>query len=179
MRAFKRSRGRYIATFEPPEVDLLADLLDQVRSLLADRRNAVPADPLAELTGMTTGSARPPEDAVLARLLPDFHHDDGELSAGMRMLREPGLVAQKDSAAVRMLDTLPRGGGTVHLDEEAAKCWLAAINDVRLALGVRLEIEEDTLDNEDLHADTPRAFGLRAYAWLSHVQESLVSAMLV
>lgn len=178
MRAFKRSLGRYTANFEPQEVDLLADLLDQVRSLLADRRAAAPTDPLAELTGITMGHASHPEDAVLSRLLPDFHHEDSELSAGLRILREPALLAQKDSAAVRMLDTLPRGGGTVYLDEESARCWSAAINDLRLALGVRLEIEEDTLDNEDLMADTPRAFGLRAYAWLSHVQESLVSAML-
>ena len=40
-------------------------------------------------------------------------------SAGLRVLHEPEVIAAKDAAAVRLLDTLPRGGGVVRLDEDS------------------------------------------------------------
>ena len=44
-----------------------------------------------------------------------------------------------------MLAALPdEAGGEVRLDAEAAEAWLRALNDARLAMGVRLEIKDDT-----------------------------------
>ena len=143
MRPFHRRFGRYVGWLEPAEASLIADLVDQVRQLLADRRTETPVDPLAETHRDDVGPSTPPADPAVARLLPDFHADDAELSAGLRVLHEPDLIAAKDAAAVVLLDSLPRGGGQVRLDEETAGCWIAALNDVRLALGVRLEITED------------------------------------
>ena len=115
----------------------------------------------------------------MARLLPDFHHDDPELSSGLRILTEPGLIAAKDAAAVALLDSLPRGGGTVRLDEETARSWALALNDLRLALGVRLEITQDDVEPAAAAADQEsQEYALYAtYRWLSMVQESLVTAM--
>jgi len=167
-------------TLEQPEVQLLADVVDQVRQLLASRRADTPQDPLAGLTGIPDGPSTAPEDPALARLLPDFSRDDTELSAGMRMLHEPDLIAAKDAAAVALLDSLPLGGGTLRLSPETAAQWLSALNDVRLALGVRLGIVEDEvapeLDRPELQGSGQMMFDV--YRWLSAVQDSLVTAML-
>ncbi|MEP6563386.1 MAG: DUF2017 family protein, partial [Nakamurella sp.] len=120
MRPFHRRFGTYTGWLEPAEATLIADLVDQIRELLADRRNETPVDPLAELTGMTLGPSTRPTDPAVARLLPDFHADDAELSAGLRVLHEPDLIAAKDAAAAALLDSLPRSGGQVRLDEDQA-----------------------------------------------------------
>jgi hypothetical protein len=65
------------------------------------------------------------------------------------------------------------------LDEETAGSWITALNDVRLALGVRLEITED--DAPPPGADDPEsaeAAMFATYRWLSAVQDSLVTALL-
>src|SRR6476661_11140528 len=179
MRPFHRRFGKYSASFEPAEASLIADLVDQVRQLLADRRAQAPVDPLAQLTGMTMGPDSKPADPAVARLLPDFHADDAELSAGLRVLHEPDLIAAKDAAAVALLDSLPRGGGQVRLDEEAASSWIAALNDVRLALGVRLEItDDDALPPGVDDPESAEAAMYATYRWLSAVQDSLVTALM-
>ena len=179
MRLFSRRFGRYTAVFEPAEATLLSDLVDQVRQMLAGRRAEVSADPLAHLTGMVVAPPSPPADPALARLLPDFHASDAEFAAAMRMLREPELIGMKDASAVKLLDSLPRGGGTVHLDAEAAQAWVATLNDVRLALGIRLEITDDDYEPPaDADPDGMQMAIYATYRWLSAVQDSLVTALL-
>lgn len=179
MRPFRRRFGRYVGWLEPAEASLIADLVDQVRQLLAGRRTETPVDPLSALTGMTLGPSTPPTDPAVARLLPDFHAQDAELSAGLRVLHEPELIAAKDAAAVALLDSLPRGGGQVRLDDDAASAWIAALNDVRLALGVRLEItQDDELPPGADNPDSPEGAMFATYRWLSAVQDSLVTALL-
>jgi hypothetical protein len=178
VRPFRRRFGKFVGWLEPAEASLIADLVDQVRQLLATRRTESPADPLAALTGMTVGPSTPPTDPAVARLLPDFHAEDTELSAGLRVLHEPDLIAEKDAAAVALLDSLPRGGGTVRLDDATAQAWLSALNDVRLALGVRLEITDDAEPagvTDDPDGQTAAMY--HTYRWLSAVQDSLVSAL--
>jgi hypothetical protein len=179
VRPFRRRLGRYTATFEAAEASLIADLVDQVRQLLAVRRTESLSDPLVEITGMTLGPSTPPADPAMARLLPDFHAEDSELSAGLRVLHEPEVIAAKDAAAVALLDSLPRGGGQVRLDDVTATAWVSALNDVRLALGVRLEItEDDTAPPGTDDPDTAQAAMYSTYRWLSAVQDSLVSVLL-
>ena len=146
---------------------------------MAARRGQAPEDPLIELTGIRPGPSTVPDDAVLARLLPDFHREDPQLSAGLRSLREPELIAAKDTAAVVVLDTLPRGGGTVRLDQEQALAWMAALNDIRLAIGTRLDITDDgelPTAGEDPHGPATTMFAV--YEWLSMALESLVEALM-
>lgn len=169
-----------MASFDLGEVTILADLVDQVRQLLAGRRSDGPTDPLVAMTGMTVGPSQVPEDPALARLLPNFHHENSELSAGLRVLREPEIIDAKDAAAVIMLDSLPRGGGKVHLTPEAARAWISALNDVRLALGVRIDITQDDQDPSTVseNPDGPEAAAFAVYRWLTVVQDSLVTEML-
>jgi hypothetical protein len=75
------------------------------------------------------------------------------------------------------LERAERKGGriTVQLTEEEALAWLGVLNDVRLTLGVRLEISDD-LDGDVDPAD-PRAPGLRLLYYLGWLEEHLVAAL--
>lgn len=175
MNGWTRRRGHLVATLDPAEAVLLRGLVTQLRDMLGARAAEAPDDELAALTGMTTGPSTPPEDRVLARLLPDFSRDDESLSGGMRSLHEPALLAEKDGVAGVVLDTCPPDGGQVRLTQEQAAAWLWALNDVRLALGTALEVTEDMPD--ELPPEDPRASHLPVYHWLTWVQESLVGAL--
>lgn len=180
MKPFRPRFGRYVATLEAVEAALLADLVGQVRTLLAQRRQSGSDDPLADLVGVSMGASTAPDDEVLARLLPSFHRDDENLSAGMRMLREPEVIAAKDDAAAILLDSLPTGGGTVRLDLPTARAWLIAVGDVRLAFGVRLALPEDGSDPLAAHAprDSPAWAMYATYRWLTALVESLTQSLL-
>jgi uncharacterized protein DUF2017 len=171
-KAGRGGKARLAGTFDPQEAAVLRGLVEEVRQMLAGRSADNPADELAVLTGMRTGPSTRPDDRVLARLLPDFSTDDPDLSAGMRSLHEPELIEAKDAAAALVLDTLPDDGGRVELTTGQADAWLAALNDVRLALGTALDVSEDM--PEDLPVDDPRAAHLGVYHWLTYVQDSLV-----
>jgi hypothetical protein len=71
-----------------------------------------------------------------------------------------------------------RHPGEIELDEEQATSWLRALNDVRLALGTRLEITEESYERMDeLDWDDPRYPMFSMYDWLTFLQESLVRAL--
>ena len=178
MNGWKRSgrggRLRLVATMDAQEVAVLRGLVDEVRRMLDARTAEQPRDELAELTGLQTGPSTKPDDPVLARLLPDFATDDADLSGALRSLHEPELIAAKDAAAAVVLDTLPGAGGRVELTLEQADAWLAALNDVRLALGTALDVSEEMPD--ELPPDDPRAGHLGVYHWLTYVQDGLVQS---
>ncbi len=52
----------------------------------------------------------------------------------------PRLIGAKDAAAQVIEETLPEGAGKVELTVDQADAWLAALNDVRLALGTALDV---------------------------------------
>ena len=178
MNGWKKSgRGqkvRLVASFDEQEAVVLRGLIGEVRQMLAGRTADNPADELAALTGIRTGPSTRPDDRVLARLLPDFTTEDADLAAGLRSLHEPALIEAKESAAELVLDTLPVTGGRVELQPEQGDVWLAALNDVRLALGTALDVSEDM--PEQLPPDDPRASHLGVYHWLTYVQDGLVQA---
>ena len=115
---------------------------------------------------------------MLARLLPDGYTDDPEAAGEFRKYTEAGLRSAKHQAALDMLATLPLAGGRVQLSGEQAIAWLKALNDVRLALGVRLGVTEDFEEQwGKLAQDDPQWTAFEVYAWLGAVQESLVQAL--
>jgi hypothetical protein len=135
-----------------------------------------PAD-LAAMLG-ATGPTSPPQDPVLARLLPDAYRDDPEAAGEFRRYTEQDLRSGKVAAAQTVLATLPAEGGQVRLGPEDAQAWLRALNDVRLAIGTVLGITEDYED--ELKAASwadPRSAYLEVYHWLGYLQDSLVRAL--
>ena len=56
-----------------------------------------------------------------------------------------------------------------------AQQWLLAINDVRLALAVRLNVTPDSFEKFELLPDTdPQKSLLAVYFWLGGIQEKLI-----
>lgn len=196
MKGFQRKGSVLVTQLSQQEAAVIRGLVGQIKDMLTARADEAPQDELSELTGIRTGPSTPPEDRIMARLLPDFHLDDpdagrdvhieygrdldlvqpsSDLSAALRSLHEPELVEAKRKTAETLLATCPMDGGTVRLTEEQADAWLSAVNDVRLALGTALDVTEDM--PEDLGDDDPRSAHLGVYHFLSWVQENLLQAM--
>ena len=198
--AFRRSRGRASARFTAAQAVILRNLVSQVAELMGTAADPDAADPTApgapagpdpagpgepalsieELAAAigAAGPTSPPEDPVLARLLPDAYRDDPEAAGEFRRYTEQGLRSGKVAAAQTVLDTLPAGGGHVRLGPEDAQAWLRALNDVRLAIGTVLGITEDYEDEMEAASwADPRSAYLEVYHWLGYVQDSLVRAL--
>jgi Domain of unknown function (DUF2017) len=182
MEPFRSTRGggarAYLA---PTEASLLRSLVGQVITLVApDGPPPNPPDDLLDWDIQITGEDQPqtPDDPVLARLLPDGYRDDPDAAGEFRRFTESSLRGAKQQAAQEMLDTLPEAGGKIQLTHDQAHAWLKALNDVRLALGVRLNVTEEFEQQWGrLRADDPQWAAYEVYAWLGAVQESLVQAL--
>jgi hypothetical protein len=184
---FRGTAGGVTARFARPEAAIVRDLVEQVVELVdmdtpASKATDPPADELAALVGMEDLDGGPapefPDDPVLARLLPDGYRDNPEAAKEFRRFTEPGLRSAKVAAAQTVLETLPPTGGRIKLSGEQAEAWLRSLNDIRLALGVRLGVTDDFDGlNEDIEADDPRSAYFTVYQWLAYLQESLLSAL--
>ena len=196
MRKWKRvetaNGPRFRSALAPHEAALLKNLVGAMIGLLNERETSAPADELEEITGITTGHAEPPGDPTLRRLLPDFHKPDDpddedaeaasagdsadSLNAALRSLHEPEIIEAKRFAARQLLATVPDDGGRFELTEDVANAWVAAVNDIRLALGTMLDIRPGGPDR--LPDDHPMASHLDVYQWLTFLQEYLVLALM-
>lgn len=161
---FSRDGTTCVARFGPGEAAVLNEVVLEVITLLSegfDRANP-----------------------VVGRLFPDLYRDDPEASAELRQYTDDDLRSAKLEQAALLLDLLPLEGGDVALDEEQAEMWLRALTDVRLALGLRLAISDDTDIEEELDTavasdpTSPRVGQLSVYAYLTYLQESLVGALM-
>jgi hypothetical protein len=146
-----------VARLDGAEAGIVGLLLDQLEQLLTADAEDVTGDP------------------VLDRLLPAGHRSDPELAADYRELTESSLRAGKADDLATVRAGLPPDGGTVRLDREQATAWLRTSNDLRLALGTRLDIQEDTEPPEDLASEEGQQ--LAVYYWLTGLQGSLVDAL--
>ncbi|OBI00528.1 DUF2017 domain-containing protein [Mycobacterium sp. E2733] len=190
MRKWKRVETadgpRFRSALASHEAALLKNLATAMVGLLDERESSSPADELEEITGIRAGNSNPPKDPTLRRLLPDFFHPDDDdpsasdaadsLNAALRSLHEPEIIDAKRLAAQRLLDTVPDDGGRFDLTEEDANAWVAAVNDIRLTLGVMLEVGPE--GPERLPADHPLAVHFDVYQWLTVLQEYLVLTLM-
>lgn len=161
------------------EVSLLSSMVNDLLVLLGSGDGEVDpdADPLAALVGLGSGPVTRPPDPALARLLPDAYRDDDAAAADFRRYTETDLRAGKRAQATAVLASLApySEGGRVRLDRASADAWLGCLNDLRLVLGTRLEVTEET--ELDAAPDDPRAQALAVYGWLGGVQEMLISRL--
>jgi Domain of unknown function (DUF2017) len=197
MAGFRGTSGGATARFGAAQASIIRDLVGQVLELIGDDAldgdvpdgdtlddrlrdpagGLVGADDLTAMIGLTE-NAELPEDPVLARLLPDAYRDDPEASGEFRRYTEHGLRSGKAAAARTVLATLPARGGRVRLSRPEAQAWLRALNDVRLALGTRLEVTDDFDDQVGhMSPDDPRVAYIGVYQWLAYIQETLVRAL--
>lgn len=157
MRPFRRKGDHVVARLLDAEASIVGLLLDQLEQLLTAESEDVAGDP------------------VITRLLPPGHRSDPELAADYRELTESALRAGKTDDLATVRASLPPDGGTVRLDPEQATAWLRTSNDLRLALGTRLDVQEDTEPPEDLASEEGQQ--LAVYYWLTGLQGSLVDAL--
>jgi hypothetical protein len=177
---------RFRSSLAAHEATLLQNLVKSLLAMLEDRESSAPSDELESITGIKTGNSRRPEDATMGRLLPDFYrpersHPAGSataesLNAALRSLHEPAIIEAKRHAGERLLQTIPVGGGRFDLTQDDANSWIAAVNDVRLALGTMLGVGAD--GPEQLPDDHPMSGHLDVYQWLTVLQEYLVLALM-
>ncbi|MDP9805716.1 putative membrane protein YccC [Trueperella bonasi] len=86
-----------------------------------------------------------PFDQALDRLLPDMSEDPDE-AASLRDLTENSIAAAKIENLVTFyqdLEDVPDDQDEITLRGDQASAWLAALNDIRLVLAARLEIDDD------------------------------------
>lgn len=178
MQAWKKKKGllskpRYTCVLEPMEREVLGDLAATVSEALIARAQSVPRDPLEELTGITSGHKEPPTDPGLARLLPDFEKAGDEEFEGdnalLRSLHENDITRAKlENLQVIAQAIGPDGSVNVTLDENQAKAWLAATNDIRLYLA-----SSEVAGPPEAKADRDSLV-----EWLAYNQETLLNAMM-
>ncbi|MCH0563802.1 MULTISPECIES: DUF2017 domain-containing protein [unclassified Streptomyces] len=190
--------GGAAVALDDVEISIIRSLAVQLLELIGPGpAEDAPDDPLAEL--FAEGPSEPPSDPVLRRLFPDAYGDPGKepaspqeaeecraSSAEFRRYTENDLRARKREdalAMIRSLDALTSagdGGAVLKLSAEESRQWLGALNDLRLAIGSRLEIGDE--DDGDLlyrlPDEDPRKPMVMAYLWLGGLQETLVSTLL-
>lgn len=166
----RRDGDRLVLTLYPAEVETLRDLGRQLETLLAEPDDAA--------SGPERG-----QDPVRDRLFPRAYLDptaDAE-ERDWQSSVHGDLVRQKSEAVEALMASLDVEMSKrdrfleVALDLPTAEQWAAALNDVRLALGVVLEItEEEVL----VSPRDPKAPGLELYQWLTMMQGVLIDALL-
>ncbi|MEV5513433.1 DUF2017 domain-containing protein [Streptomyces flaveolus] len=193
--------GGAAVALDDVEISIIRSLAVQLLELIGPgpAENASD-DPLAEL--FAEGPSEPPSDPVLRRLFPDAYGDpegtpqakeaeeQREHSAEFRRYTENDLRAGKRQnalAVIRALDALASAsasagedGAVLKLSPDESRQWLGALNDLRLAIGSRLEITDE--DDSDLlyrlPDEDPRKPMVMAYLWLGGLQETLVTTLM-
>lgn len=168
---------------------MLKNLVAKMLGLLNERESSSPSGELEALTGIKVGNEQRPGDPTLCRLLPDFYKPEDKdrldplaldaadnLNAALRGLHEPEIIDAKRVAAQQLLDTVPESGGRLELTEESANAWIVAVNDLRLALGVMLEISPQRPERAPAGHTLSAHFDV--YQWLTVLQEYLVLALM-
>ena len=174
----RHGANQYTAKFSDSEKEVLINLSEQIIELLSERSDLSHSDPLAAMVGITSHD-NPPDDEVLFRLLPNAYSDD-ESAAEFRRYTESTLRDKKRAHAMAMRSNLINSGELpIDLDHEGAMAWLGGMNDIRLALGVRLKIEDNVQEHlELLKPDDPLRAVYAVYTWLGWLQESLIQALM-
>lgn len=169
-------------------------------------------DPLMNLMGISTSDS-PPEDPVLRRLFPDGYQGQEE-AAEFRRYTEHGLREKKRSNAYLIYESITSAEEENVMQIEAnqfgdslaeitdhemklaiveilireidANAWLSGLNDLRLALAVRLGIGQ-RLEPEENNGETgfelmresdPMQAVYAVYSWLGWLQQSLLEVMM-
>jgi hypothetical protein len=141
--------GEYRVRLNDDERDLLRSLAGELEELLG-------ADP---------------DDPSLKRLRPPAYEDDDEGEREFRAL----MGSELDEGRFESLRTLVDTAGRERLDAGELDRWLAALNDLRLVLGTRLDVPEDVF-GAGFDPGAPNAYELAVYAFLTWLQEAAVEA---
>lgn len=175
------------------EAQILINLVEQLLELLGEGdffHHYDTNDPLAQMLTVPTEIAAP-EDPVLKRLLPNAYSDP-EAASDFRRFTEPEIRGNKERILRRVrqqlsivvdysIDTGVENSSDFGIDSITGidpDIWLLALNDLRLALGVRLDVDSESYEKFDLLPDEdPIKPTFAVYFWLGWLQENLLSVL--
>jgi hypothetical protein len=147
-RITRTRRGTYELQLPEPERELLGNLVEQLRDLLAE----------------TT------DDPSVRRLFPTAYSQDPERDREYQQLVRDELLDRRLGALATVEATL----ADPEVTEEQISAWLSAVNDLRLVLGTRLDVGEEPIEIE---ADDPDAPVYAVYEYLGFLLSEVVDAL--
>ena len=183
MSNFEKVGDGYSLDLTLDEAQILINLVEHLLELLGEGdffHHYDSSDPLAQLLAMPSEIVTP-DDPVLLRLLPNAYTDP-EAASDFRRYTEPQLrgAKQKNLRLVREQLTVlvdEKLGGVI--EDIEADVWLKALNDLRIALSIRLEISETSFETFELLPDEdPQKPVYAVYFWLGWLQENLLELLL-
>jgi hypothetical protein len=147
----RRSDGAFAVRLNEQEREALGTLPDSMRQMI---------------TGETA-----PDDPAMARLFPPAYPEDPLRNLDFERVAGDDLLSDR----LADLDTMARTVGAERLSEEDLLAWMRTVNGARLALGVRLDVTEDTREKD--FRDEPEAASYAMYVYLSWLLENIVDAL--
>jgi hypothetical protein len=144
-------RGGFDVKISGAEREVLETLPGTLRSILASRDDG---------------------DPVVRRLYPGAYLDDEAASREFDDVVHDDLLERRLAA----VETFERTVRASHLTEDELVDWLAALNDARLVLGVRLAVTEEST-GADFAGDDETETAFELYRYLSYLEEHVVQAL--
>ena len=148
----RRSDGTFGWNFAKNEREVLTHVAKDLRALLT--------------------AETPSSDPSLQRLFPPARTDDPIEELEYERKVGDSLLAAK----LEQLTILERCAASRVLSEEDVLACMRAVNDLRLVLGTRLDVREES-DPSEFAGDPERRSTFELYAYLSWLLESLIDAM--
>ena len=148
---FEKTGNRFSVRLGKRERELLVELCRQSRALLE--------------------TEDPSSDPAVARLFPAAYQDDP-----LRNLEyETSLGGAPRFGKLEALDTVERTVNARALSEEEFLTWMGVVNDLRLVLGTRIEVTEESTD-ENFPAG-PQHDAWQVYQFLGWLQQEMLFAL--
>lgn len=139
--------GSYTFNMGAEERDVLQSLMPQLRDLITDR------------------------DSTAWRLFPNAYQDDKDKAAEYEDMVGKDLRDRRLESIEIVENTLTAES----LSQEELNAWMGAVNDLRLVLGTRLDVTEES-EMSDYNTDTAQML-FSIYAYLGYVLEEIVSVI--
>lgn len=145
-------------------------------SLSLDQQEAGILRELTREMRLLLGADVPPQDRVMQRLFPKAHDDEREQQA-----YEELVGGELRRVKVEALEVVERGLATrdptnIELSTEEVDEWLRLLNDLRLAIGTRLEVDDAKME-KPLDPKDPEAPALSVLHWLAWLQGAMLEEM--
>lgn len=143
-----------VVTLDADEAAVLRGLLDELRAAIED--------------------AEAVDRSVIDRLFPTAYADEADAQAFAELVGDE-LRAQKLTAIATMRARLgDQGAVEADVGPEEKESWLPVLTDLRLAIGTKLDVDEDKMARP-LDPSDPEAPALSVLHWLGWMQESLLN----
>lgn len=150
-RVRRRGGHRYQIRLRPNERMLVSELVGQLREQLT----------------MST------DDPAVRRLFPPAYANDAERDAGYQVLARDELLEDRLAA----LDVVERTLDGSELEESEMTAWMSTLNSLRLVLGTRLDVTEDSEPPATLDPMDPEAQRYAAYEYLGWLLSQVVDVL--